>query len=310
VTQSPDTPRLLLGSCPDSWGVWFADDPLQTPWHRFLDELADVGYQWLELGPYGYLPTDPGQLADELGRRGLKVAGGTMHGRSGLHRAGDFPAIVEGTRRVAELTSALGAKHVVFVLVPGYRDDKTGGYTEPGELDADGWKTLTRAADELGRILAEDYGLALQLHHHADAYVETQEEVERFLAETDPRYVSLCLDTGHLAYGGGDAADLIRKFPDRVGYIHIKQMDPAIVARAKREDLAFGQAVAMGASCEPPRGLPDLEQVAEALRELGEDRFVVVEQDMYPVDFDVPKPIAKRTYDYLRGIGIGVGGDR
>ena len=45
--------RLLLGSCPDSWGVWLADDPRQTPWTRFLDEVAEVGYPWLELGPYG-----------------------------------------------------------------------------------------------------------------------------------------------------------------------------------------------------------------------------------------------------------------
>ncbi len=41
--------RLRLGTCPDSWGVWFAEDPLQTPWERFLDEVAEVGYQWLEL---------------------------------------------------------------------------------------------------------------------------------------------------------------------------------------------------------------------------------------------------------------------
>src|SRR5207245_5276658 len=85
--------RLRLGTCPDSWGVWFADDPLQTPWPRFLDEVAEVGYQWLELGPYGYLPTDPARLADELGSRGLKVAGGTTHGHSGLHLAGDWPDI-------------------------------------------------------------------------------------------------------------------------------------------------------------------------------------------------------------------------
>jgi inosose dehydratase len=79
---------LSLGTCPDSWGVWFADDPLQTPWHRFLDEVAEVGYCWLELGPYGYLPSDPRRLSDELASRGLKVAGGTMHGHSGLHRRG------------------------------------------------------------------------------------------------------------------------------------------------------------------------------------------------------------------------------
>jgi len=82
-------------------------------------------------------------------------------------------------------------------------------------------------------------------------------------------------------------------------------MDPAIVARADREGLAFGQAVAMGASCEPPAGEPVVEDVAKALRDLGQDLFVVVEQDMYPTAFDKPKPIAQRTYTYLRGVGIG-----
>jgi inosose dehydratase len=298
--------RLLLGSCPDSWGVWFADDPRQTPWHRFLDELADVGYEWLELGPYGYLPTDPAQLSDELERRGLKVAGGTMHGHSGLHRPDDHPAILAQTRKVAALTSALGARHVIFVPVPGYRDDTTGAYLEPAQLDDDAWKTMIRATNELGRVLAEEYGVTLQFHPHADSHVETQAQTERFLDDTDPRYVSLCLDTGHLAYRRADNVAIIRNYPDRIGYVHIKQMDPDIVARAEREDLAFGQAVAMGASCEPPQGLPDIPSVAEALRGLDHaELFVVVEQDMYPVDFDVPRPIAERTYHYLRRVGIG-----
>src|SRR5258705_3716920 len=76
MKEDPQDPRLLLGSCPDSWGVWFANDPLQTPWQRFLDEISQVGYEWLELGPYGYRPTDPNQLSDEIQKRRLKVAGG------------------------------------------------------------------------------------------------------------------------------------------------------------------------------------------------------------------------------------------
>ena len=300
-----DTRRLALGSCPDSWGVWFADDPRQPPWQRFLDELAGVGYEWLELGPYGYLPTDPARLRDELDRRGLTVAGGTMHGESGLHRRGDWPAIEAKTRKVAELTAAVGGRHLVFVPVPGYRDDSTGAYLEPAELTGEGWTTMVRAADELGRIVAGDYGVALQFHPHADSHVETQEQTERFLADTDPRYVNLCLDTGHLAYRRADSIELIRRYPERIGYVHIKQMDPAVVARAEREDLAFGQAVALGASCEPPKGLPDVPSVVAALSELDTEIFVVVEQDMYPVDFDVPAPVAARTRDYLRSIGVG-----
>jgi inosose dehydratase len=87
-------------------------------------------------------------------------------------------------------------------------------------------------------------------------------------------------------------------------------MDPAVVDKADREGLAFGQAVAMGASCEPPGGEPDLPEIAKALRELDRDLFVVVEQDMYPCEFDRPKPIAQRTHDYLRGLGIGAGEER
>jgi inosose dehydratase len=304
-TEARGDARLRLGTCPDSWGVWFADDPLQTPWHRFLDEVAEVGYDWLELGPYGYLPSDPSRLGDELARRGLNAAGGTVHGFSGLHRPGDWPDIVRITRQVSALTAAVGGRHVVFVPVPGYRDDKTGAYLEPAELDDEQWRTMISATDELGRIVAEEYGLRLQFHPHADSHVETQKQTERFLDDTNPDYVSLCLDTGHLAYRHADNVAIIRQYADRIGYVHIKQMDPAIVAQADRDHLAFGQAVAMGASCEPPAGEPEVEAVSQALHELGRDMFVVVEQDMYPSEFDKPKPIAQRTYRYLHSVGIG-----
>jgi len=293
---------LKLGSCPDSWGVWFADDPRQTPWQRFLDELAGAGYRWLELGPYGYLPTDPAQLRDELAQRELTCAGGTVAGVGGPHK--DFDAVLAETRKVAALTAALGAHNLIFVPVPGYRDDVTGAYHEPAELSAERWGSLITNSNTLGRMLAEEYGLTMQFHPHADYHVETQAQTERFLADTDPRYVSLCLDTGHLAYRGADIPAVIRKYPERIGYVHIKQMDPAIAERAAREDLAFGQAVAMGASVEPPAGRPDVPSVLDALSGLDAELFVVVEQDMYPVDFDRPLPIATRTRAYLQSVGL------
>ena len=79
-------------------------------------------------------------------------------------------------------------------------------------------------------------------------------------------------------------------------------MDPVILAKAEAEDLAFGQAVAMGASCEPPYGLPDIPPILAALEELGAELFTVVEQDMYPCDFGKPKPIAERTFRYLKDL--------
>jgi inosose dehydratase len=302
--SQPSRSRLTLGTAPDSWGVWYADDPRQTPWSRFLDEVEAAGYAWVELGPYGYLPTDATQLAAELAQRCLKLAAGTVHGTGGLHRVENWAAAVEKTRRVAALTSALGGQHLVFVPVPGYRDDRSGGYLEPAELDREAWRRLVRASNELGKITREEFGVRLEYHEHADSQVETPAQIERLLDDTDPRYVSLCLDTGHVAYRGGDSVALIRSYPERIGLVHIKQVDPKIAREAGQEGISFGQAVKRGVCVEPPHGEPDVESVIAALRQLDRDLFVVVEQDLYPCAFDVPLPIAVRTREYLNRCGL------
>jgi inosose dehydratase len=298
--------RLRLGSCPDSWGVWFPDDPAQTPWHRFLDELAEAGYEWLELGPYGYLPTDPARLRDELDRRGLRVSGQAVFG--GLHHPEKWASDLADARRVAELVTAVGARHVV--LLPDLYTDLEGNLLEPPELDREAWRTLVRATSELGRILREEHGVAAVFHPHADSHVGTQPQVERFLEDTDPDSVSLCLDTGHIAYYDGDNVELIRKYPDRIGYLHMKQADPTVLREVKAENLAFAEAVRRGVMCEPPKGAPAVEPVLEALDGLDAELFMIVEQDLYPCDPDVPLPIATRTCIYLRQRGVGRPTDR
>jgi inosose dehydratase len=288
--------RLRLGSCPDSWGVWFADDPRQTPWHRFLDELAEAGYRWLELGPYGYLPTDPGRLREEVDRRGLRVSGEGVFG--GLHDPGKWDQDLAEARQVAELVVAMGGTHVV--LLP----DDAG--PNPPELDEEGWRTLTDAASRLGRILKGDYGLQAVFHPHADSLVGTQPQVERFLEATDPAGVNLCLDTGHIAYYRGDNLELIRRYPDRIGYLHLKQADPAVLEQVEAEGLGFAEAVRRGVMCEPPKGEPDCEALLDAVDDhLDGELFAIVEQDLYPCDPDVPLPIARRTYQYMRDLGVG-----
>jgi inosose dehydratase len=294
--------RLRLGSCPDSWGVWFADDPKQTPWQRFLDELAEAGYRWLELGPYGYLPTDPARLREEVDRRGLRVSGQAVFGA--LHNPDQWEADLRDARQVAELVTAMGASHMVL-LPAGFRD-LDGTWLGPRELDEDAWRTLVGRTGELGRILKQEYGVSAVFHPHADSYVGTQPQVERFLQETDPAGVNLCLDTGHIAYYEGDNVELIRRYPDRIGYLHLKQADPAVVQQVKAEDLWFAEAVRRGVMCEPPKGEPDTEALLDAVDQyLDGDLFAIVEQDLYPCDPDVPLPIASRTCQYLRQLGVG-----
>lgn len=303
-SPSPATPaldRIRVGSAPDSWGVWFADDPVQTPWRRFLDEVAEAGYEWIELGPYGYLPTDPGRLREEVARRGLNVSAGTVF--TALHRG---PAVWEETweqvARVAALTRAMGAEHLV-VIPSFWRDDRTAELIEEPELTPEQWRHLASGTERLAREVREAFGLGIAVHPHADTHIDTEAHVARFLDATDPGLVSLCLDTGHYAYCGGDSVKLIETYGERIGYLHLKQVDPDVLAGVVRDGTPFGPAVRQGVMCEPPRGVPELEPVLAAAQGLGVDLFAIVEQDMYPCPPEQPLPIARRTRAFLRSCG-------
>jgi inosose dehydratase len=295
------TGRIRVGSAPDSWGVWFPDDPQQVPWQQFLDEVSACGYEWIELGPYGYLPTDPAQLADELGARGLRVTAGTVFEH--LHRPDSWDAVWSQVKDVAALTRAMGGTHVV-VIPDTFRDQKTGADVESRNLTPEAWQAMTTGVDRLGRAVADEYGLSIAFHPHAESHVGYQADIERFLADTDPAYVPLCLDTGHVSYYKGDNLDLIRRYPERIGYLHLKQVDPAVVDRVLAEDITWPDAVQLGAMIEPPLGVPDYPPLLQAVEDLGLDVFAIVEHDLYPCGPDVPRPIAERTHRYITGCGI------
>ncbi|WP_093800782.1 sugar phosphate isomerase/epimerase [Streptomyces sp. Wb2n-11] len=297
----PAPTRIRVGSAPDSWGVWFPDDPLQVPWERFLDEVAEAGYPWIELGPYGYLPTDPARLTDETRRRGLSVSAGTVF--TGLHRGPEvWDATWAHVADVAGLTRAMGAEHLV-VIPSFWRDDRTGEVLEERTLTAAQWRTLARQTERLGREVRERYGLKIVVHPHADTHIDNEENVARFLDATDSALVSLCLDTGHYAYCGGDSVELIETYGERIGYLHLKQVDPGILAEVVADEVPFGPAVGRGVMCEPPAGVPALEPVLAAAGRLDVDLFAIVEQDMYPCPPDRPLPIARRTRRFLRSCG-------
>ena len=306
TTIGPDHPTLRLGTAPDSWGVWNpTGDPLQTPWQRYLDEVQAAGYRYSELGPFGYLPADPGVVRDEYARRGLTLTGGTVF--AGLHRGREA---LEQAKAACDAEMAVigpsGARHLV-ILPEIYTDMDGARIASPTLSDAE-WDQLVTGMSELGRYVAGEHGATLVFHSHADSHVGTQEQIERFLDGTDPEAVGLCLDTGHVAYCGADNLRIIRDHPDRIRYVHLKQVAAAILARVHAEQLGFAPAVRLGAMVEPPLGEPDMPPLIAALAALDRDLFCIVEQDMYPCDFDRPLPIARRTYAYFASCGLRVTG--
>jgi len=287
---------ITIGTAPDSWGVWFPSDPEQVPPEVFLREVAEAGYEWIELGPYGYLPSDPVELSEQLEAHGLGVLAGTVFEH--LHRPDSWDTVWTQVTDVAALTEAVGGKHIV-VIPDTWRHHKTGEPVESRELTSEQWKQLATGLDELGRRILEEYGLRVQFHSHADSHVGYQPEIERLLESTNPEWLNLCFDTGHIAYYGGNCVELIEKYPDRIGYLHLKQVSPEIVSKVLDKDISFPEAVRMGAMIEPPLGVPEMPPLLEAVSALDRDIEGIIEHDLYPCAPDLPLPIAKRTKDYL-----------
>jgi len=288
---------IRIGTAPDSWGVWFPNDPGQIPWERFLDEVQAAGYSWIELGPYGYLPTDPARLEDELGKRDLKLSAGTVF--TGFHKGEDqWKRAWDQALEVAGLATKLGAEHLV-VIPDLWRSDATSEVLESRTLDDERWAKLAAGHDKLGKALLEEFGVKQQFHSHADSHVGTYKEVERFLHETDAAYTNLCLDTGHFSYYGGDNLKLIGAYPDRIGYLHLKQVDTSLLFDVLKNDVPFADAVTQGIMCEPPGGVPELGPIIDAVAALDSNIFAIVEQDMYGTDIELPLGIATRTREHI-----------
>ena len=291
---------ITIGTGPDSWGVWFPSDSKQPPWQQYLNEAAEAGYEWTELGPIGYLPTDADVLCAELVQRSLKLCGGfVMHH---LEDMNGVDLVLRDIDQVADPYQKLGARFIVLID-DVYTNLHTGERERPKELDEVGWARLIETVNR-SQERAESYGLQVVFHPHADTHVENHQQMERFLAETDPS-VMLCLDTGHDAYTGGDPINFFEKHHKRIPYLHLKSIRGDLREKVLREGIPFATAVAQGMFCEPSEGEVDFERLRDVVDEIGYEGFGVVEQDMYPPAPGVPFQIAKRTRDYLRNIGLG-----
>ncbi|MCH3964803.1 MAG: sugar phosphate isomerase/epimerase [Clostridium sp.] len=291
--------KIRVGSCPDSWGVWFPKNEKQIPWTRCLDEMAAAGYEGTELGPTGYLPTSYDELKKALDKRGLDLIGATL--------SGDMCSN-QGVSIVKDTIDLLGPIQIKFstakymvLFTDVYTDLNTGKLIHPATIGNEEWKQFCANIQEVSDYARDKYGLMVVYHPHAQTYCESEDEIEHLLNDTD---VMLCFDTGHHVYGGGDPVSFFRKHYKRIPYLHLKDCNQKLRDRIKSEGLSFVEAVGLGLMCEPGAGAVDFADMYKALQEVDYDGWAVVEQDMYPCSFDKPFPIAKRTRKFLADIGM------
>ena len=142
------------------------------------------------------------------------------------------------------------------------------------------------------------------LHNHVGTYVETANETIRLLEETDPAKVGWCFDVGHLAYGGGDNLEMLARYGDRVGHVHIKDVDGAVLARARAEGWSFADALRNYIFTTLGQGIARVPDMVEALLARGYDGYFVIEQDTQPMP---PGEAAKANREILMGMLAAAG---
>ncbi len=298
--------KIRVGNAPCSWGVIENVAGERGGYVRVLDEMHEAGFAGTELGDWGFMPTDPALLRQELATRSLKLLASWVSVY--LHDADRHAASEADAVRTARLLAEVGGPECLIVLGNDpYGDPMRTHYAgrispEQGMSEAQ-WQVFSAGANRIARSVKRETGLRTVFHHHIGTWVETPQETAKFLSLTDASVVGLCFDTGHYRFGGGDPVAGLRQYAERIWHVHFKDCSPTIAEQARRQDWNALQAVAQGVFCELGQGDVDFPAVLQELHGIGYGGWIVVEQDVLP-GMGTPKESAQRNREYLRSIGL------
>lgn len=301
--------NLRVGNAPCSWGTleFEATKAEQIGFDRMLDELVETGYSGTELGDWGYMPTDPQGLKRELTRRGVIMLGAFVP--VALKDASSHEAGKENAIKTARLLASVAQDPAPFLVLADnngsvpQRTLNAGRITPEMALSAEEWKIFAGGADSIARAVRDATGLRTVFHHHCGGYVETPQEIARFLELTDAQLIGLVFDTGHYVFGSGNCDVLagLERFRDRIWYVHLKDCRQDVARKARAEGLDYFQSLRHGIFCELGHGCVDFPGVLRWLKSSRYEGYVLVEQDVLP-GMGAPKESALRNREYLRSI--------
>jgi inosose dehydratase len=284
---------MKLATAPVNWNN--ADVTDYRPWIPYpalLDEMVAAGYNATEWGMN--MERDAAKLLADLQQRNLQILGGFV-GLELRNRERRDKEIVRALE-IGRFFQSIGAPYLIAADSGDDRRRSEAGHVDPnGALTKDQWDSLATGLNDLARELAP-MGIKVVFHNHVGTYVETEPETARLLEETDPALVSWCLDCGHLAYGGGDTLRALEQYGNRVGYVHIKDVDGQVLQKSRENGWSFAQALKSYIFAPLGEGIARVPEVIDSLRQAGYTGWVVIEQDTTPDD---PTKVAAKNRDYL-----------
>jgi inosose dehydratase len=282
--------ELRIAGAPITWGVCEAPGwGHQLGWERVLAEMADLGLRATEAGPWGWLPSDAGAARAIVDQHGLRLVAGFVplvlhHDRAGYDHA----------ESVARYLLAAGAEMMVIAA-----NGDGEGYDDSLTLDSEDWVVLIANLNAVQQI-ASTHGLGTSIHPHEGTIVHDKDSIERVLEGSD---VLLCLDTGHQTLAGVDPAALAANVADRIGHVHLKDVDASLARKVESGTIRYSDAVRAGLFRPLGHGDVDCRSVVNSLRAAGYSGWYVLEQDVMlrsePTPGAGPVSDARISHSYL-----------
>ncbi len=295
---------MKIANAPCSWGVLEFDLQGKSPdYIQVLDEMQAIEYRGTELGDWGFMPTDPAQLHDELAARELEMLGAFVPVALAdveAHAAGEMSAL-QHARLLADVGDA------PFIVLSddngtvAQRTQNAGRIRAEHGLTQEQWDTFVAGVHRIAQSVQDEAGLRTVFHHHCGGYVETPAEVDTLMQRTNPNLVGLCFDTGHYRFGGGNPLDIFDRHAERIWHVHFKDCHPEIATRSRKDGWDYFKSVENGVFCELGKGDVDFPAFIAKLRNRNYDGWIVVEQDVLP-GMGSPYESAKRNFQYLKSI--------
>ena len=206
----PVNPDILFGTTSSIWGrqhdiVWA------------VKRIAALGLQGIE--PYGDAiekyrksPMELKKIFDEAGITFIDASNGEIGQSTNFIDPGEIPkTIADHVAFARDLLQPLGSDHWKVNM----------GRRPPGGPSDDQLKRLANTLNEIGRQTIA-MGIRLAPHPHIWGPLERERDMRRAMELTDPKYVWMTADTGHLVLGGGDPAQIINDYFPRIAEVHLK----------------------------------------------------------------------------------------
>ncbi|MBR2674474.1 MAG: myo-inosose-2 dehydratase [Mogibacterium sp.] len=290
--------EVHLGIAPIGW----CNDDMpelggENTFQQIVSEMALAGFTGCEIG--NKYPTDPVELKKALDLRGMRIASRWYSSfiitrpieeeEKDFIANLDFLAAVGANRiNVSEQSYSIQGKMEVPILTGNNK------YI----MNDEEWDIFCKGLNHLGRI-AKDRGFKLCFHHHMGTVVQTSEETDRMMSNTDPDLVFLCYDTGHFTFAGEDPLTMLKKYSDRIGHVHLKDMRLPVVEEVRKNEMSFLQAVRSGAFTVPGDGDVDFDPIFKVLADAGYSGWLLVEAEQDPAKAN-PLEYAMKGRAYIR----------